>query len=81
MPEAVTACLYLAHFILGWKAQSTAEGELGAWAVVAIFRKRRFLRLEWSVCACVFSARWTKFEGLGNSELNLVNWLASGPSQ
>lgn len=50
-------------FHLGWKAQKAAEGEreTGQWPT--IFRKRRFLGLEWSVCLCVFFARWTKVWG------------------
>lgn len=57
-PAAVTACLYLARFTLVGRHRTLQRGSLGTGQLPSIFRKRRFLGLERSVC--VFFARWTK---------------------
>lgn len=56
-PEAVTACLHLAHFTLVGRHRMLQRVSLETRQLPAIFRKRRFLRLEWCVyvCVCVFS--------------------------
>lgn len=56
------------------------RGCVGDWAVLTIFRKRRFLGLGWHVCVCVCVfplPDGPRVEGLGNSGSNLVSWLAS----
>lgn len=78
VPEAVMACLHLAHFTLVGRHRMLQRVSLEAGQWPTIFRKRRFLGLEWSVCMPVFSLpEEQRFEGLGNSGPNLVNWLAS----
>lgn len=62
-PEAVTACLHLAHFTLVGRHRMLQRVNLEAGQLPTIFRKRRFLRLEWSPCVCIFFARWTKVLG------------------
>lgn len=72
------ACLYLAHFTLVGRHRMLQRVSLEAGQWPTIFRKRRFLGLEWSGCMPVFSLpEEQRFEGLGNSGPNLVNWLAS----
>lgn len=71
------ACLHLAHFTLVGRHRMLQRVSLEAGQWPTIFRKRRFLGLEWSGCMPVFSLpEEQRFEGLGNSGPNLVNWLA-----
>lgn len=74
-PEAVTACLYLAHFTCIGRHRMLQRVSLETGQFLTIFRKRRFLGLG-AVCTCVFFVHGQRFR-LGNSRPSLVNSLGS----
>lgn len=78
-PEAVTACLCLAHFTLVGRHRMLQRVRLEAGQLPAIFRKRRFLGSGWVfMCMCVcFLCQMDKGLGLANSGSRLISQPAS----